>query len=77
MNTNKKEKENEKYCEARYKLRVYGTQGLDHEEFFPCREEMEKRYNELFCYEGYSLIATKWKMVNEEWAFIPVPVRMD
>lgn len=71
------ETKNEIYCENRYKLRVYGSNGLDHEEFFSCREEMEKRYSELFCYEGYSLVATKWKSVNGEWVFIPIPVRMD
>lgn len=70
-----RENYNEKYCSTRYKLRIYGANGLDHEEFFPTREEMESRYSELFCYEGYSLVATKWKMVNGEWVFIPVPVR--
>ena len=55
-----------------YKLRIYYLSGinkgnLDHEEFFSIREEMEKRYNELFVYENYSLNPTAWEMVNKDW----------
>ena len=55
-----------------YKLRIYKLTGvdkgnLDHEEFFSTREEMEKRYNELFVYGNYSLNPTAWEMVDEEW----------
>lgn len=47
----------------RYKLRVYVTSGpdkgnLDHEEFFDSIEELDKRYNELFNYELFSLNPT-------------------
>lgn len=33
-----------------YKLRIYKTFGVkDHEEMFDTKEQMDERYNELFC----------------------------
>ena len=57
---------------ASYKLRVYKTDrinkgNLDHEEFFSTREEMDKRYHELFVYANYGLNPTAWEKINEEW----------
>lgn len=48
-----------------YKLRIYHTSGnakgmLKNEEFFNTIEELNKRYNELFKYELYSLNPTAW-----------------
>ena len=55
-----------------YKLRIYKRSGcdkgnLDHEEMFNTKEEMNKRYDELFDVESYSLNPTTWKLVNGEW----------
>ena len=55
-----------------YKLRIYKLAGsnkgnLDHEEIFSTREEMEKRYDELFVYENYSLNPTAWENVDGKW----------
>lgn len=57
---------------AKYKLRVYILTGaekgnLDHEEYFDSKEELEKRYSELFEYELYSLNPTAWELVDGEW----------
>lgn len=48
-----------------YKLRIYKKSGhdrgnLDHEEMFDTKEEMNKRYDELFDVESYSLNPTAW-----------------
>lgn len=55
-----------------YKLRIYKKYGidkgnLDHEEFFESKEEMDKRYNELFVYSDYILNPTAWKKKNKEY----------
>lgn len=55
-----------------YKLRIYKLSGankgnLDHEEFFDTKEQMDKRYEELFKKDLYSLNPTTWKQVNSEW----------
>ena len=46
---------------------AFRDSGVDHEEFFSEREEMESRYNELFVYENYSLNPTAWENMNGEW----------
>lgn len=53
-----------------YKLRIYKLSGvdkgnLDHEEFFDTKEQMDKRYDELFKMELYSLNPTAWKQIDE------------
>ena len=55
-----------------YKLRIYKKSGhdrgnLDHEEMFDTKEEMNKRYDELFDVESYSLNPTAWELVNGKW----------
>lgn len=55
-----------------YKLRIYKLSGankgnLDHEEFFDTKEQMDKRYDELFNRNLYSLNSTAWKQVDGEW----------
>lgn len=55
-----------------FKLRIYKLSGvnkgnLDHEEFFDTKEQMDKRYNELFQRDLYSLNPTAWKHANGEW----------
>lgn len=55
-----------------YKLRIYKLSGvgkgnLDHEEIFDTKEQMAKRYDELFKSDLYSLNPTAWKQVNSEW----------
>lgn len=55
-----------------YKLRIYNLSGsykgnLDHEEFFDTKEQMDKRYDELFKKDLYSLNPTAWEMINDEW----------
>lgn len=55
-----------------YKLRVYKLSGLDkgnldHEEFFDNKEQMDKRYGELFKRELYSLNPTAWEFCDREW----------
>lgn len=55
-----------------YKLRIYKLSGankgnLDHEEFFDTKEQMDKRYEELFKKDLYSLNPTVWEQVNGEW----------
>ena len=54
-----------------YKLRIYKLSGLDkgnldHEEFFPTRESMDKRYRELFDRNLFSLNPTAWEY-QEDW----------
>ena len=55
-----------------YKLRIYKLSGsdkgnLDHEEIFDTKEQIDKRYDELFKRELYSLNPTVWKLVDGEW----------
>lgn len=55
-----------------YKLRIYKLSGsdkgnLDHEELFDIKEQMNKRYDELFQRELYSLNPTAWEQKNGEW----------
>ena len=55
-----------------YKLRIYKLSGtnkgnLDHEEFFETKEDMNKRYNELFVYSNYSFNPTAWEMTENGW----------
>lgn len=50
-----------------YKLRIYKHTGnLDHEEVFDTKEKMDKRYDELFRYDLFSLNPTAWKY-NNNW----------
>lgn len=56
----------------KYKLRIYKLNGiekgnLDHEEFFNSYEDMNKRYEELFSYNNFSLNPTAWKNENGSW----------
>ena len=49
-----------------YKLRIYKLSGvdkgkLDHEEFFDTKDQMDKRYNELFKKELYGLNPMAWE----------------
>ena len=51
-----------------YKLRIYNLIGADkgnlnHEEKFNTKEQMDKRYNELFKRELYSLNPTAWERI--------------
>lgn len=55
-----------------YKLRIYKNSGgdkgkFDHEEFFDTKEEMDKRYDELFDAKNYPLNPTVWEFVDGEW----------
>ena len=55
-----------------YKLRIYKLSGvnkgnLDHEELFDTKEQMDKRYNELFDRDLYSLNPTAWELVDNNW----------
>lgn len=55
-----------------YKLRIYKLSGidignLDHEEFFDTKEQMNKRYAELFQSELYGLNPTAWKEIDGKW----------
>ena len=51
-----------------YKLRIYKNNGnLSHEEHFKTKKEMDKRYNNLFIYEKYSLNPTAWILKNGNW----------
>lgn len=52
--------------EKKYKLRFYKLSGhdkgnLDHEEYFCTREEMEKRYAQVFKYDLWALNPTGWE----------------
>lgn len=58
-----------------FKLRVYKKFGVDkgntdHEEFFLTREEMNKRYKELFIRNEYALNPTAWERHVEDWTRI-------
>lgn len=58
-----------------FKLRVYKKFGVDkgntdHEEFFLTREEMDKRYKELFIRNEYALNPTAWERHVEDWTRI-------
>lgn len=65
-----------------YKLRIYKLSGadkgnLDHEELFNTKEQMDKRYDELFKKDLYGLNPTAWeqkkKMVDgNDWKDINV-----
>ena len=55
-----------------YKLRIYKLSGidkgnLDHEEFFDTKEQMDKRYDELFKSELYGLNPTAWEQIDGKW----------
>lgn len=55
-----------------YKLRIYNLTGADkgnlnHEEIFDTKEQMDKRYNELFKRNLYSLNPTTWEQIDGEW----------
>lgn len=56
-----------------YKLRVYELTGcdkgnLDHEEFFPTQETMNRRYNELSEHiKTYVLRPTAWEYKEDDW----------
>ena len=55
-----------------YKLRFYKLSGvdkgkIDHEEFFETKEEMHKRYKEVFVYDRFSLNPTAWKRTENGW----------
>ena len=55
-----------------YKLRIYKLSGvdkgnLDHEEMFDTKEQMDKRYDELFNRDLYSLNPTAWKQNKNGW----------
>lgn len=55
-----------------HKLRIYKLSGLDkgnldYEEFFDTKEQMVKRYDELFKKDLYSLNPTAWELVDGEW----------
>lgn len=55
-----------------YKLRIYNLTGADkgnlnHEEIFDTKEQMDKKYNELFKRNLYSLNPTAWEQIDGEW----------
>ena len=55
-----------------YKLRIYKLSGvdkgnLDHEELFDTKEQMDKRYDELFKKDLYGLNPTEEEKKNGEW----------
>ena len=55
-----------------YKLRIYKLSGLDkgivdHEELFDTKEQMDKRYDELFKRELYSLNPTALEQIDDGW----------
>ena len=55
-----------------YKLRIYKLFGLDkgnldYEEFFDTKEQMDKRYDELFKKDLYGLNPTEWELIDGEW----------
>lgn len=58
--------------EKNFKLRIYKLTGtdagnLDHEEFFETKDEMDRRYNELFIRELYALNPTAWEKSDSNW----------
>ena len=55
-----------------YKLRIYKLSSLDkgnldHEELFDTKEQMDKRYDELFKKELYSLNPTACERIDGKW----------
>lgn len=55
-----------------YKLRIYKLSGLDkgnldHVELFDTKEQMDKRYDELFKRELYSLNPTALEQIDDGW----------
>lgn len=55
-----------------YKLRIYKLSGvnkgnLDHEELFDTKEQIDKRYDELFKNDLYGLNPTAWELIDGEW----------
>ena len=55
-----------------HKLRIYKLSGvnkgnLDHEELFDTKEQMDKRYDELFKKDLYGLNPTAWELIDGEW----------
>lgn len=55
-----------------YKLRFYYLTGINkgnlkYEEFFNTKEELKKRYEEVFEYDLFSLNPTMWELKNNEW----------
>lgn len=64
-----------KSVDKTFKLRIYKKFGTDkgntdHEEFFSTKEEMDKRYKELFCLNDYALNPTAWKRHVDDWTRI-------
>ena len=56
----------------KYKLRIYFKAGfnkgsLRKEEFFPTKELMQERYEELFNSKDYALNPTTWELIGDEW----------
>lgn len=51
-------------------LAVNHQTDTDHEEFFLTREEMDKRYKELFIRNEYALNPTAWERHVEDWTRI-------
>lgn len=51
-----------------YKLRIYKTSGkIEHEEIFDTKEQMDRRYDELFKRDLYSSNPTAWKLIDGVW----------
>lgn len=64
-----------KSVDKAFKLRIYKKFGTDkgntdHEEFFSTKEEMDKRYKELFVRNDYALNPTAWERHVEDWTRI-------
>lgn len=64
-----------KSVDKTFKLKIYKKFGTDkgntdHEEFFLTKEEMDKRYKELFVRNDYVLNPTAWKRHVEDWTRI-------
>ena len=58
--------------EIMYKLRIYNLTGADkwnlnHEEKFDTKEQMDKRYDEVFKMELHSLNPTAWERIDGGW----------
>lgn len=56
----------------KYKLRIYFKTGSDKgnlrkEEFFPTKELMQERYEQLFNPKEYALNPTTWELVGDAW----------
>ena len=52
---------------ALYKLSGENKGNLGHEEFFDTKKQMDKRYDELFKKDLYSLNPTAWEQIDDEW----------